>query len=201
MDELDPSVDPESAPAVGAPDAAAPVGGDNGQSAESTPGEGAEGPRGQGSEGRAGPLDKVGGAPPVEGDPPPAQPPLRDLVAHHVDGEADRVLVTTTARLASGAVPGAYMMLSLSSEPSPPVMLVFPTHGPQFNTSDEALLAVVADRLQHFQRGTGRCEANRQALEFVLAALTGLKGRTYMRLQQSDNVKRGEGDKGAQPEP
>lgn len=50
--------------------------------------------------------------------------------------------------------------------------------------SNEALLAVVRDRLECFQRGPFACESNREALMNVIMAMDVLKHRTLERRQR-----------------
>lgn len=47
--------------------------------------------------------------------------------------------------------------------------------------SGEALLAIVRDRLECFQRGPFACETNQQALDHVVAAMDALHSRTRER--------------------
>lgn len=48
--------------------------------------------------------------------------------------------------------------------------------------TNEALLAIVADRLEHFQRGEFSCNENGIALKYVECALDWLRGRTKDRI-------------------
>ena len=50
--------------------------------------------------------------------------------------------------------------------------------------SGEALLAVVRDRLECFQRGPFACETNQQALEHIVAAMNALHSRTKERVER-----------------
>lgn len=50
--------------------------------------------------------------------------------------------------------------------------------------SNEALLAIVQDRLEGFQRGDFACEENERALGHVRDALTALRTRTFKRLER-----------------
>jgi len=50
--------------------------------------------------------------------------------------------------------------------------------------SDEALLGVLIDRLEHFQAGPFACEANDVALEHLTGALGALKARTNDRIER-----------------
>lgn len=50
--------------------------------------------------------------------------------------------------------------------------------------SGEALLAIVRDRLECFQRGPFACETNQQALDHVVAAMEALHSRTRERLER-----------------
>ncbi len=48
--------------------------------------------------------------------------------------------------------------------------------------TQEALLAIVADRLQSFQNGPFACESNQKALDYTLLALSFLQDRTRTRI-------------------
>lgn len=50
--------------------------------------------------------------------------------------------------------------------------------------SGEALLAIVRDRLECFQRGPFACVTNQQALDHVVAAMEALQSRTRERLER-----------------
>ncbi len=50
--------------------------------------------------------------------------------------------------------------------------------------SGEALLAIVRDRLECFQRGPFACATNQQALDHVVAAMESLHSRTRERLER-----------------
>ena len=50
--------------------------------------------------------------------------------------------------------------------------------------SGEALLAIVRDRLECFQRGPYVCETNQQALDHVVAAMGALESRTRERVDR-----------------
>lgn len=68
---------------------------------------------------------------------------------------------------------------------------VIPVNGIN-GVTNEALLAIVADRLEGFQAGKFRCDENAAALKAVRAALGELKDRTATRMAQGvegQNVK------------
>jgi hypothetical protein len=50
--------------------------------------------------------------------------------------------------------------------------------------TNEVLLAILRDRLEHFQRGQFACEENASALEHVLLAADYLENRTKRRTEQ-----------------
>lgn len=111
---------------------------------------------------------------------------MRDITTHQCPGDenATSVLVQAEEELGPGGAPHCYRMRCSHTVGSTHIQFQSgPINevGPNGITM-EALLAVVKDRLEHFQNGPYPCEENARALDAVNAALAALHERTAKRL-------------------
>lgn len=118
---------------------------------------------------------------------------LREITTHKVNGCNDGLTVESTDAPGSGGAHHRYR-IDGPREQVPGVGVVpafrcdlrFQT-GPikeagVNGVTHEALLAIVADRLECFQQGQFRCDENQEAIGFIKAAMAVLKSRTEKRL-------------------
>jgi hypothetical protein len=118
--------------------------------------------------------------------------PYREIKTHVVDGDpVPQVTILTEKEVGPGGAPFRYSIrwTADGGEFLGRVALTF-QHGPQpadglNGLTNEALLAVVADRLAGFQAGEHPCEENDDALAWTRRALDALKSRTERRLRES----------------
>lgn len=112
---------------------------------------------------------------------------MREVRIHHVPGQSETVRVFPEGE---DTDPGLYR-LSISGpkqETGTNVMLRFqkgpiPEAGAN-GLTNEALLAVVIDRLEQFQKGSLSCRENAIALTYLQNSLMWLQRRTMDRLQR-----------------
>ncbi len=113
---------------------------------------------------------------------------MRELTGHKVSGVNDRLIVTAVDSPGTGGASHNYS-IGLTGEEEGVVTwritLPFQT-GPIREVgvngiTHEALLAVLIDRLEGFQRGKFACDANERALRGLIAARDALLDRTRER--------------------
>lgn len=115
----------------------------------------------------------------------------RTITSHHVNGCNECIRITPTEQVTLGGAPSGYFVDVFSrpgdgTEAALRMLLPF-QNGPiaEVGTNGlthEALLAIVADRLECFQAGPYACAENAEALEHVRAAAAALARRTAGRL-------------------
>lgn len=111
---------------------------------------------------------------------------MRHITSHMCQGDpnAKAVIVQAEEELGPGGAPHYYRVRCINMDGSThinfqngPINEVGPN-----GITMEALLAVVKDRLEHFQAGPYPCEENAYALDAVNDALAALHQRTAKRL-------------------
>lgn len=117
---------------------------------------------------------------------------MREIITHKVNGLNDAIRVTATDGPGPGGANHEYELhldpAKAGADVSCTTLIRFQNGAIQevgFNgLSNEAVLAVVADRLEGFQSGPFACEANRIALRHVQAAMAVLRDRTCERMSR-----------------
>lgn len=114
---------------------------------------------------------------------------MREITTHKVNGLNEAITITVLDEPGQG---GACHLYNLAAWKQHPPAVAYQTflsfqrgllHETEVNgLSNEALLAVVLDRLTSFQDGPYPCEHNQYALEHVEQALLWLKRRAEERL-------------------
>lgn len=113
---------------------------------------------------------------------------MRKITSHKVDGVNDGIELRAEIVLGPGGAPHHYEieMDPVSAHIEPLVDIDFQSGGIKENgingLTHEVLLAIVIDRLEHFQSGPYPCAENGIALEHTRMALNTLQARTRMRL-------------------
>lgn len=112
---------------------------------------------------------------------------MRELTTHHTN-ECNKAITVDVCEDESGEPHGYTARWRDSDDMSMEIDLWF-QHGPiaEVGTNgltNELLLAIVADRLAHFQRGKFACVENQMALDHVTEALRTLEDRTKRRTAQ-----------------
>lgn len=117
---------------------------------------------------------------------------MRHITTHQCPGDpaALAVSVQALAELGPGGAPCGYLVQCRVTQNKAHIDF---QHGPINEVGPngitmEALLAVVKDRLEHFQAGPYPCEENARALDSVNAALAALHERTAKRLARGAEV-------------
>lgn len=113
---------------------------------------------------------------------------IRELISHLVSGQASDLKIAAVDERGHGNANHEYVVTSNDENDDLVAMIKFQNgpvkeHGIN-GVTNEALLAVVKDRLEGFQSGSFACAENQTALEHVDAALDSLKSRTQKRLNQ-----------------
>ncbi len=119
---------------------------------------------------------------------------MREITGHLVLGlPANRqIRVFAEEKLGAGGAPNYYEVLSpqdASCKRVFPLAIMFQEggiHGPDDvnGLTDEALLAIVIDRLECFQAGPYPCPQNDLAIRWIKDALKALKNRTEERIRR-----------------
>jgi hypothetical protein len=122
---------------------------------------------------------------------------MRQLTDHIVEGDSanHQLTITVTDEPGSGGANHAYLITGFGTADNPSRdgateadnLFVLFQNGPikEFGingVTQEALLAIVIDRLRSFQAGPFACDANQSALEHCASALHILQGRTRERI-------------------
>lgn len=114
----------------------------------------------------------------------------REITTHKVNGVNECIVIEAIDQPGHGGACHQYRMSGLKGpldhHPIPTVDIRF-QNGPiqEVGTNGlthEALLAIVQDRLECFQKGPYSCQENQAALDAVTAAMGALKSRTEKRL-------------------
>lgn len=125
---------------------------------------------------------------------------MREILTHKVNGCNDQLRIKVRDEPGSGGAHHRYDIFGFNTDSNPSriaedaysaafsrLPIVF-QNGPIKETgttngvTHEALLAIVADRLECFQAGKFACDENQLALGYVKAAMAVLKSRTENRL-------------------
>ena len=114
---------------------------------------------------------------------------MREVMTHLVHGKLDTVRVFPEGDPTAGGAPAVYRLAigMPGQETGTSVLLKFQNGDPRDGANgitNEALLAVVADRLQEFQKGKFSCRENAIALTHIETALLWLQRRTQERLSR-----------------
>lgn len=119
---------------------------------------------------------------------------MRTITHHSVPGKADTVTVEAVGDPGAGGAPVEYH-LSWSEPVQGGSYSSLQTTKLRFQSrpvpegingiTNEALLAVVLDRLQAFQQGPFPCQENREAIRSVFEALYWLQKRTVVRMERN----------------
>lgn len=109
---------------------------------------------------------------------------MREIKDHQTNGTNERIQILALDEPGSGGAHHVYEIHGAGAT----VRLEF-QHGPLGETgpngiTQEALLAVVIDRLRAFQAGPFACAENEKALKQAKAALTALHSRTKARVSR-----------------
>lgn len=110
----------------------------------------------------------------------------RELTAHRTIGNATVIKEDINHNIsifASNVGEGGACTVYSIEYGEAPVQLQFPTTM-QVGLTNEALLAIVHDRLTSFQAGPSACQENDTALDHIDAALCALRSRTVRRVLQ-----------------
>jgi hypothetical protein len=123
----------------------------------------------------------------------------RQLTAHKVNPVNDKLKIEVIDEPGAGGASHHYKISGFDNVTNPSMP---PVTGFSYNTmtilfqngpvaeggvngiTQEALLAIVADRLRSFQTGKFACEANAIALELIEEAMSELKQRTLKRMER-----------------
>lgn len=108
---------------------------------------------------------------------------MREITIHKVTGVNDKLRVTATETLGPGGAPHTYRIEPESGNATG-VTLDFqlgPLGEHPNGLTHEAILAVVIDRLEMFQKGPYACRENEIALDNIKDGLTWLQERTLNR--------------------
>jgi hypothetical protein len=121
---------------------------------------------------------------------------MREITSHIVNPVNDKLKITVVDEPGAGGANHLYVIdgadwwknPSMSLE-TPPGMLIAFQNGPISEegvngVTQEALLAIVADRLESFQHGPFRCTENQRALDSVRDAIMWLQSRTKARMER-----------------
>ena len=121
---------------------------------------------------------------------------VREITTHKVNGLNEALKIEVLDEPGSGGACHDYLIVLPIPDEDLPNTLVdrggFPIrfqNGPIGEAgvngiSNEALLAIVRDRLECFQNGPFACETNHAALDLVCAAMGALHSRTMERMQR-----------------
>ena len=111
---------------------------------------------------------------------------VRELTSHKANGLNDALRIDVLGEVGPGGASHCYSIVYVADLVPHCQDIRFqngPTQEAGINgISNEALLAIVEDRLLGFQSGEFACELNGRALSFVRAALDALKLRTEGRI-------------------
>jgi len=99
---------------------------------------------------------------------------MRDIKTHKIDDQDRQPEVLASDDRTIGGAPDAYKIIYSAGEH---VHIPFVTYD-RPGVTNEALLAIVIDRLEGFQAGPFPCEENADALTMLNIALDALKART-----------------------
>lgn len=109
---------------------------------------------------------------------------MREIITHKANGLNDAIRILALDQPGAGGANHVYEIGGAGAT----VRIEFqngPVKESGFNgISNEALLAIVADRLEGFQRGPFKCKDNEDALGMVKGGLTCLLKRTKKRVDQ-----------------
>lgn len=116
---------------------------------------------------------------------------MRSIASHKVEGEAVSLEIDALDERTEGGASHCYRIYVADGEDTPIGVehVIQFQHGPiqeckANGITNEALLAIVIDRLSDFQAGDFPCEENEHALDAVCHALKFLKRRTQKRLER-----------------
>lgn len=120
---------------------------------------------------------------------------IREITAHRVNPANDRLKIEVTDEPGAGGANHRYEISGFDGRTNPAywhgeasrACLILFQNGPipekgVNGLTHEALLAIVADRLQAFQAGPYACKENGEALDHVLRAMDWLHSRTKARM-------------------
>lgn len=109
---------------------------------------------------------------------------FREITSHKVNGVNDGITVEAETDLGPGGAPHMYRCRFANSRGA--YTFNFQKGGIQEvgvnGLTHEVLLAIVIDRLEHFQKGPFPCGENAEALKHINRAMACLKQRTENRL-------------------
>lgn len=111
---------------------------------------------------------------------------MREITSHIVNPVNDKLAVTVRDEPGAGGANHQYQISWESGALGGKCLINFQNgpiaeHGVN-GITQEALLAIVADRLESFQAGPFACMENQNALEHVRDAMTWLQSRTKVRM-------------------
>ena len=115
---------------------------------------------------------------------------MREITSHKANGLNEVLFINATDEPGSGGACHEYMItMDAGVNPDWPCLDIKFQNGPiqeagANGVSNEALLAIVVDRLEGFQSGEFACENNADALHLVAGALTVLHMRTKERMDR-----------------
>lgn len=108
---------------------------------------------------------------------------MREIKSHIVNPCNEKLCVRAEEELGPGGAPHVYEISHLDARPHPLMVLFSFQNGPikevgTNGVTHEALLAILIDRLQHFQKGQYACRENAIALTKLEEAQMWLQKRT-----------------------
>ena len=110
---------------------------------------------------------------------------MRTITSHQAPGLNEKLTITVLDTTGAGGAPHHYHIRGDFPDGWDIHFQKGPVQEAGINgTSNEALLAIVRDRLECFQLGPYACEENDTALEGVLAAMAALHRRTKKRIER-----------------
>lgn len=119
---------------------------------------------------------------------------MREIKTHQVNECNSAITIHAEEKLGPGGAPHRYLVAwpdrrPIESEATHETLGIDFQNGPikEVGTNGithEALLAVLADRLEHFQKGPFANEHNAAALHHIYAAQSALKARTVERVER-----------------
>jgi hypothetical protein len=117
---------------------------------------------------------------------------VREITSHKVNGLNEALKIIVVDEPGSGGACHKYQILSTADQSGTKYLSAMPPcdiefqNGPILESgvngiSNEALLAIVRDRLEGFQSGPFACDVNGEALHCVIGAMVRLQNRTTER--------------------
>ncbi len=102
---------------------------------------------------------------------------MHEVTLHLADGKANKNIQVTAGPPGKGGAPTSYCTVLIGGQAPYPTSVISFTDGEHAGLTNEALLAIVLDRLEKFQEGPFACDENANALWHLKRALVHLHDR------------------------